>query len=114
MHVAGAEVRENLAKLGTIPAASIDDLSKIAIEAVKYNSPANAHAILEASVGRFPGLTGDLLAAMSYDALLGTTYGFAKAMANDYSNAAWQNKGELGFSQWNPEFMSGMKHALEE
>ena len=117
---ARAEVRENVTKLvgKGVPENAVDDIAEIAVSAVRHNSVDNAHAILEATMGRLPfvkgNLTGDILAAMSYDALLGTTYGLGRAMANDYANAAWKKDGVLGYNEWDPEFMKGMGEALHE
>jgi len=104
---------------------AVDDISRIAIEAVSHHSVKNAHAILESaarglmSLGgkRQTGLPTDLLAAYSYDALLGGVFGFGKYAAEQYSKQAWQDETgvlEAGKFIQDTDWWEGANHMLEE
>ena len=114
------ELKQTLTDMGSIPAAAIDDVADIAIGATRYNTPWNTHSILENSLGKLPfikdNIVGDLVAAASYDAILGVTYGAARAYANSYGEASFTPDGrrqKAGFN-WNPNHAHLMSEALHE
>jgi|TARA_R100000049_G_C1956560_1_gene113169 hypothetical protein len=93
----GSENFEQWAKIdiasrigANVPKGTVDDLVNIAYEAVTSMKPDDAHAFLSATIGRIPGIrdrvTGELLAAYSYDAMIGATMGFMRFNAENWSD----------------------------
>ena len=103
---------------------AIDDVSRIAIDAVTHYSPNNAHEIIDQAVKgimsmggrRATGLPADLIGAYAYDAALGGVYGFAKYAAQEYGRQAWENDGNLTLSKFSKDtdWWNGVSHALDE
>ncbi len=76
-----------VSKLGTgVPRATANDLANLAFEAVTTLKPSNAHAFLNATVGKIPGVTGRMLSSYSYDALIGATMGYMRFNAEHWAD----------------------------